>query len=191
VVIPWGNSTVQGGGDYPHGAVGPVFKETAYGLVGIAGESRSGDANGQTIRVQGAGGTNIVTLPPTDTSPAQVGVLQNELVGTMPDIDTSLKTPFRPDQPCENQDPPNLNAGAVGPVPQQQSAAPASESDADVDPEAFEGLDVDAVEDQLFEIMTDEDGELLSWDELDDLSASELEDETGLEEVGGGGSGEG
>ena len=31
---------------------GRVFEETAYGLAGIAGESRSGDANGQYIRVQ-------------------------------------------------------------------------------------------------------------------------------------------
>ena len=38
-----------------------VYKETAYGLAGIAGESRSQDANGQYIRVAGGGGTNTVT----------------------------------------------------------------------------------------------------------------------------------
>ena len=34
----------------------PVYKQTGYGLVGVAGESRSGDAQGQWFRVLGSGG---------------------------------------------------------------------------------------------------------------------------------------
>ena len=46
-----------------------VYQETAYGLAGIGGESRSGDANGQYIRVIGGGGTN--TVQNTDRTPAR------------------------------------------------------------------------------------------------------------------------
>ena len=50
VVIPWGNT------DDPRRPTAStrrrqVYKETGYGLTGIAGESRSGDANGQYFRV--------------------------------------------------------------------------------------------------------------------------------------------
>ncbi len=62
VIIPWANDRVTGGPVYDasHGSEGRIFEETAYGLAGIAGESRSGDANGQYIRVIGGGGTNTV-----------------------------------------------------------------------------------------------------------------------------------
>ena len=42
---------------------GTVAEETGYGLVGIAGESRSGDANGQYIRVEAGGGANTIIQP--------------------------------------------------------------------------------------------------------------------------------
>ncbi len=124
VIIPWSNDSVSGGTGYPHPAVGPVYKETGYGLVGVSGESRSGDANGQFIRVQAAGGTNTVQLPATSTSPPQVGVLQQQLLGQMPTIESSAKPPFKPNQPCENQEPPDLNAGPPGLPPSQASASP-------------------------------------------------------------------
>ncbi len=121
VVIPWSNDTVQGGAGYPHPAVGPVYKETGYGLVGISGESRSGDANGQYIRVQAGGGPNTVKSniqsPSAPADSTQFGVLSQPLLGAMPAISSSAKTPFRPDQPCENQDPPNLDAGSPAPAP--------------------------------------------------------------------------
>ena len=41
-------------------AQGKVYEETGYGLTGINGESRSGDANGQYIRVAAGGGTNTL-----------------------------------------------------------------------------------------------------------------------------------
>ena len=153
VIIPWSLDTVEGGPTYPHPAVGPVYKETGYGLVGIAGESRSGDANGQYIRVQGAGGLNTVQLPPTPTNDAQVGVLQQALLGQMPAIDTSAKTPFRPDQPCELQEPPNLNAGPPGAPPARQSAAP--EIEAQEDAPVPDDINQNELEDQLEELMSD------------------------------------
>jgi phospholipid/cholesterol/gamma-HCH transport system substrate-binding protein len=142
VIIPWSNDSIDGGSSYPHPAVGPVFKETGYGLVGIAGESRSGDANGQYIRVQGAGGVNTVQLPATETAPPQVGVLQQPLLGQMPTIESSAKPDFRPDVPCETQEPPDLSAGPPGEPPPTTRVEPTTaDSEAESgDPSAFKGL---------------------------------------------------
>jgi len=153
VVIPWANDSVDGGAGYPFPAVGPVYKETAYGLTGISGESRSGDANGQYIRVQGAGGLNTVSLPATATSPPQVGVLQQQLLGQMPTIESSAKTPFRPDEPCENQEPPNLSAGPPGAPPAQASVSP--EPAPSVDTQVPDGITQQDLEDAFSELMSD------------------------------------
>ncbi|MGG7383202.1 hypothetical protein ACQ7B2_32255, partial [Escherichia coli] len=68
VVIPWGNESIgpSQDPDFPAATVSDgagshparVYEETGYGLVGISGESRSGDANGQYIRVEAGGGLN-------------------------------------------------------------------------------------------------------------------------------------
>ena len=122
VVIPWSNSEISvTGGDYPHPPQGPVYKETGYGLVGIAGESRSGDANGQYIRVQPGGGTNTIVTPPNSSGERQFGVVPFDLLGSVPSISDSDKTPFRPTAPCEQQEPPNLGS-LMGPAPEQTKA---------------------------------------------------------------------
>jgi phospholipid/cholesterol/gamma-HCH transport system substrate-binding protein len=121
VIIPWGDDTVDGGPAYPHPPVGPVYKETAYGLAGIAGESRSQDANGQYIRVAGSGGGNTVTVQ-NDYGQTFGGVTGLPLEGAMPTIESSAKTRFRPGQPCENQEPPDLR-GTLGPPPDQTRVA--------------------------------------------------------------------
>jgi len=121
VVIPWSNDQVSvTGGDYPHPPQGPVYKETGYGLVGIAGESRSGDANGQYIRVQPGGGSNTVEFPPNSSGERQFGVVPFDILGSAPNISDSRKTRFRPTEPCERQEPPNL-ASLMGPAPEQHS----------------------------------------------------------------------
>jgi hypothetical protein len=51
-----------------------------------------------------------------------VGVTPLPILGARPAIDSSAKTPFRPDVPCETQDPPNLNGGQAGDPPSQTSA---------------------------------------------------------------------
>ena len=170
VVIPWSLDTVEGGAGYPHPAVGPVYKETGYGLVGISGESRSGDANGQYIRVQGAGGLNTVQLPPTDTAPAQVGVLQQQLLGQMPRIDASAKTPFRPNQPCELQEPPNLDAGPPGAPPVRQASA--SVPDAEEPAAVPDDLNQNEIEEELLDLMSD-----IDPDEDEDTASADAEDQ--------------
>lgn len=127
VVIPWSNDTVKPvDGDlavsaYPHEPQGRVFEETGYGLVGIASESRSGDANGQYIRTLAGGGANTVTIPGSQTEAGEdlFGVMPFPILGAMPRLSDSRKTPFRPDEHCEDQEPPNLEGG-VGSPPEQR-----------------------------------------------------------------------
>lgn len=129
VVIPWANDRVSGGADYDaaHGSQGRVFEETGYGLAGIAGESRSGDANGQYIRVLGAGGSNIVSTSDLSTGGTPLaGVTPFPIEGAMPPLSASKKTPFKPQAPCENQEPPNLAALPDGLLPNQMSAPSAA-----------------------------------------------------------------
>jgi ABC-type transporter Mla subunit MlaD len=130
VVIPWANDTVKPvdpANQYPHEPAGRVFEETGYGLSGIASESRSGDANGQYVRVEAGGGINTVKIPNAIPSlngtglQDAVGLTPFPILGSMPNIEDSLKTPFKPNTPCETQQPPNLQAG-VGPAPQTASA---------------------------------------------------------------------
>jgi ABC-type transporter Mla subunit MlaD len=131
VVVPWGNDTVDPPANYPLGTFGRVFETTGYGLEAISGESRSGDANGQYIRVEGGGGTNTVSFPaqPGVGRPEQiVGLTPFPITGSIPSfhpVEDSAKTPFKPQQPCERQEQPDLGA-TVGAVPQQSSAPAAS-----------------------------------------------------------------
>src|SRR3954447_53990 len=88
VVIPWSNDKVgDGSADAAGDPISQVYKETGYGLVGIAGESRSGDANGQYIRVAAGGSTNTIVTPAPPgsglTGPL-VGVSQNPIEGSEP-----------------------------------------------------------------------------------------------------------
>jgi virulence factor Mce-like protein len=123
VIIPWsadevGNGETDGAGD----PINPVYQETGYGLVGIGGESRSGDANGQYIRVGAGGGVNTVV-----TNTGDVGVTPFPIEGSEPNINSSRKTPFRPNVPCENQEPPDMRSEA-GPAPTSTRQPGASES---------------------------------------------------------------
>jgi hypothetical protein len=135
VVIPWSNDTVP---DPEFPSPGMVYEETGYGLVGIGGESRSGDANGQYIRVEAGGGTNtlvppgsgtgsIITGQPESQTVPFVGFIENTLKGARPAVPegenpsgiSSAKPPFRPHAPCERQQPPNLDSGDLGDAPDQ------------------------------------------------------------------------
>jgi phospholipid/cholesterol/gamma-HCH transport system substrate-binding protein len=135
VVIPWSHDTVSVSSDpldtYPHDAVGTVAEETAYGLEGIAGESRSGDANGQYIRVAAGGaGNTVVTPPPPGENDDFVGVVPFDILGSVPSLSDSVKTPFRPGQQCERQQPPDLRS-EIGPAPEQDSVKVASPAQVD------------------------------------------------------------
>jgi virulence factor Mce-like protein len=130
VVIPWANDKVSADASYPFPANAPVYKQTGYGLSGVAGESRSGDANGQYVRAFVGTGTNAVASQPALAGAAeQFGTLAAPILGSVPAINSSAKTPYRPDVPCETQQPPDLNAGGVGPAPTQTPLSTASAAD--------------------------------------------------------------
>lgn len=132
VIIPWSLDEVEGPAHYPFPAVGRVFEETAYGLAGIAGESRSGDANGQYIRVAAGGGTNTVTTV-GELGKTLAGVTQFPLLGAVPGPGSSARTPFRPEEPCENQEPPDLRATEGAPPAQSDSGGGGDPSSLPVD----------------------------------------------------------
>jgi phospholipid/cholesterol/gamma-HCH transport system substrate-binding protein len=128
-VIPWSETPVPNTDSDPPAA--KVYQETAYGLTGVAGESRSGDANGQEFRVLGGGGNNTIDpFPSPEFGDPLTGVTPFSFQGSQPAKQSSAKTPFRPDVPCETQDPPDLRS-EVGPAP---STTPHSKSSAAASP---------------------------------------------------------
>jgi phospholipid/cholesterol/gamma-HCH transport system substrate-binding protein len=120
VVIPWSNTDIPNNDSDP--AAAKVYQETAYGLTGVAGESRSGDANGQEFRVLGGGGPNtIAPFGTPDLAAPLTGVTPFSFDGSQPAKQSSAKTPFRPDVPCETQDPPDLHS-EIGPAPASKAS---------------------------------------------------------------------
>jgi hypothetical protein len=123
VINPWSRQTIN---DPATPASGQIFEELGYGLTGIAGESRSGDANGPYIRVMAGGGTNTVVMPDAIQEGGgtvdAVGLTPLPLEGAIPTLESSAKTPFRPDVRCETQAAPDL-AAIAGPPPRQTQAA--------------------------------------------------------------------
>lgn len=155
VVIPWSELDVPAA-SFP---ADQVYKETAFGIAGVAGESRTGDANGQALRVLGGGGTLTASFPqldPGDGSGAQnvAGAVPFELIGAQPAKQTSAKTPFRPDVPCETQEVPDLNTGAVPDPPESRFGGSSASALPD---------DVSAASERYAELY----GELLEAEELE------------------------
>ena len=98
----------------------PWYEESPRAFVGLAGESRIADANSPMFRVLGGGGpTTIVSTPKTMDGPIY-GQTLVPLDGVRPVVPTRRPV-FRPDVPCETQEPPDLHA-AGGPADQQVEA---------------------------------------------------------------------
>jgi phospholipid/cholesterol/gamma-HCH transport system substrate-binding protein len=110
VVIPWSKDTVK---DKQFPADGPVYTEVGKAFPGLAGESRSGDANGQWFRVLASGGTNLVTL-----APGVYGTTANPILGANPP--KSPRPVLDESKPCENQEAPNLASQPSKPPEQHQ-----------------------------------------------------------------------
>ncbi len=99
VLVPFGNDTLQ---DKAFPANGRVFEEIPKSLVGLAGESRSTDANGQWFKVLGTGGVETVAL-----GNGLFGSAASGFSGVNPPPQAQLP-PFMADAPCENQQIPDL-----------------------------------------------------------------------------------
>jgi virulence factor Mce-like protein len=161
VVSPWQHLTVP---DANFPSAGPVYQEGVKWFPGIAGESRSFDANGQYVRSLAK--TANIAYPVGD---GRFFLTDVPLQGVNPP--KSPQPPFRPDVPCETQQVPDLHttvqAAPEGIRVDQDSAAATVRKAASRayamkwmrDQLAYSGLD-DAVK------LSDQ---LLSADEVDDV----------------------
>jgi virulence factor Mce-like protein len=111
VVLPWTKDKLV---DERFPSTGPVYQELPKPFPGLAGESRSGDANGQWFRILAAGGTNLVTF-----GPGVYGTTALPLLGVNPRKPTK-RPPLNADAPCENQQTPDLRSTPGDPPPQRQ-----------------------------------------------------------------------
>jgi phospholipid/cholesterol/gamma-HCH transport system substrate-binding protein len=111
VIHPWSMDTVQ---DKQFPSKGKVYEEAPKPLPGLAGESRSGDANGQWFRVLAAGGKNLVTF-----KPGVFATTPEPLLGANPPR-PQKRPPLNADTPCETQEPPDLRSDPA-PPPEQRT----------------------------------------------------------------------
>jgi virulence factor Mce-like protein len=119
VVLPWSKQTIQ---DEAFPAVGPVFQDSLKGLPGLAGESRSGDANGQWFRVLVSGGTYVTPL-----GEGQMLLTDTPIGGVNPPPPAGGRSPLRNDVPCETQEAPDLRSRpGAPPAPSRKVNVPAS-----------------------------------------------------------------
>jgi phospholipid/cholesterol/gamma-HCH transport system substrate-binding protein len=89
------------------------YKEFFYALVGLSGEGQNFDGNGPYVRFQVGGGTETVTLgEPGSPSGQQFGNNVGVPLGNRPAYPGRLP-PYRPDEPCHEQTPPDLNGPAA------------------------------------------------------------------------------
>ena len=109
VIHPWTMDTVP---DKQFPAEGPVYQEAPKPLPGLAGESRSADANGSWFRVLAAGGKNLVTF-----SPGVFGTTPEPLIGANPPK-PQKRPPLDGSVPCETQEAPDLRTNPAAPPPQ-------------------------------------------------------------------------
>jgi hypothetical protein len=108
VLLPFAQTPIPDP-DFPESSGQPFYKEAPRGLVGLAGESRQTDANSPMVRAQfGSGPYGIVLPGKTENFFAQADF---PLLGSRP-ASPKERPDFRPDVPCETQEPPDLNAPA-------------------------------------------------------------------------------
>jgi phospholipid/cholesterol/gamma-HCH transport system substrate-binding protein len=115
-LVPYGNSTV---GDPNFPASGRVHQEFPKSLVGLAGESRSFDANGQWFKVLGTGGVETFSL-----GNGLLGSSATSIIGVNPPP-VRERPPLNRDAPCENQEQPDLRSTPVS-GPQRVETDPQS-----------------------------------------------------------------
>ncbi len=106
VLVPTGNDQIV---DKAFPTHGPVYQDLAKFLPGLAGESRSFDANGQFFKVLGTGGAETLNL-----GNGLFGSSLQPVVGVNPPP-VRNRPPLRPDVACETQEKPDLHSNPAGP----------------------------------------------------------------------------
>jgi phospholipid/cholesterol/gamma-HCH transport system substrate-binding protein len=106
VLVPFANAPIPDP-DFPNNTGQPFYKQGPRGFVGLAGESRLFDANSPLFHIQfGTGPTTVVLGDRGQDFFAQA---PEPPQGVRP-IRPNRRPTFRPDVPCETQQPPDLNA---------------------------------------------------------------------------------
>jgi hypothetical protein len=110
ILLPWNETTIE---DPQFKSSGPIYQEASKQFVGLAGESRSFDANGQYVRsyannanyaaALGDGRYYLTSLPVLGVNPPP-----------------TPQPAFRPDVPCETQEGPDMRSNAAEAPPQRK-----------------------------------------------------------------------
>jgi phospholipid/cholesterol/gamma-HCH transport system substrate-binding protein len=112
VLVPFSKKPIPNP-DEPQIDGAPFYKQSARGLVALSGESRINDAVGPVFHIQlGSGPSNTIL---TGGGKSFVAAAPSPPEGIRPI--KSVHPPFRPGEPCELQQVPNLNAPRSTPDP--------------------------------------------------------------------------
>jgi phospholipid/cholesterol/gamma-HCH transport system substrate-binding protein len=111
VVLPWTSARIP---DERFPATGPIFEEAPKSLPGLAGESRSFDANGQYVRSLAATANFSFA-----TGDGRRFFLTEPLQGIQPPKALDGRPPLMPSVPCETQQPPDLRTRVQAPPAMQ------------------------------------------------------------------------
>jgi ABC-type transporter Mla subunit MlaD len=106
VINPWLESPIPDP-DFPEQDDRTVREDLGVAVVGLSGESRTGDANQQWFRVAARSGGSAFVATGTEGDDL-LTMLPGDKVGFRPA--RSKRPDFRPDEPCENQEPPDMDA---------------------------------------------------------------------------------
>ena len=97
--------------DFPWHNGEPWYEEGPRAFVGLSGESRIHDANSPMFRVHAGGGANTVATASGETGETLYGSTLFGVNQVRP-VRPEKRPVFRPDVPCETQEPPDLHAAA-------------------------------------------------------------------------------
>src|SRR3954447_6758970 len=119
VLLPWVQKGVPDP-EEPQINGQPFYKSSSHGLVGLSSESRLNDANSPFVHIgAGSGPTNIIY---THNGSNFFASFPGPPEGVRPI--KSVRPSFRPGEPCEMQEVPNLNAASGAPDPSKTVTNP-------------------------------------------------------------------
>jgi ABC-type transporter Mla subunit MlaD len=112
VLVPFSNTGIPDP-DFPQNSGQQWYKQSARGVVGLAGESRLTDGDSPTLHVAIGGGASTV-LNTNDRGQSVFATAPSAPLGVRP-IRPDNHPVFRPNIPCETQQTPDLNAPGGAP----------------------------------------------------------------------------
>jgi hypothetical protein len=112
VLTPWNEETVPDPNFKP---AGPIYQEASKQFVGLGGESRSFDANGQYVRSYANNGNYASVL-----GDGRFFFTDLPVQGVNPPAKKDGPPAFKPDTPCETQDRPDLRTKIQAPPTQRK-----------------------------------------------------------------------